>query len=169
MKATSLAAFALAVLGFGTVRAQEKMQMPASTPGFDQMKALVGEWDGVSNGKTVHASYQLASGGTALLARLKTGDEPEMLTVFTPDGARLAMTHYCSAGNQPRMQTDAVGADAKTLSFSFVGATNLPSATAGHMHHLTVTMQDKDHFTEEWTWMQDGKPMVTVFHYTRKV
>ncbi|HTR22306.1 MAG TPA: hypothetical protein VMH88_15765 [Gemmatimonadales bacterium] len=167
MKSLWIAAIAMGGVGFGSA-AQGKMPAPASTPGFDQLKSLVGEWDGMVEGKPVHASYQLVSGGTALLARLKTGDEPEMITLFTPDGARLAVTHYCSAGNQPRMQTEAVGADTKTFSFSFVGATNLESPTAGHMHHLTVTIEDKDHFSEEWTWTENGQTGSKLFHYTRK-
>jgi hypothetical protein len=54
------------------------------------------------------------------------------------------------------------------FSFSFVRATNLASPTAGHMHHLTVALQDHDHFSEAWTWNDNGKERTEVFHYTRK-
>lgn len=147
-------------------------QMPhpmAPSPGFDQLKPLVGDWDGqTASGKASHVSYQIVSGGSALLERLKTGDEPEMVTVYTPDGDKLAMTHYCSVGNQPQMRTEAVGADAKQFSFSYVGATNLASPTAGHMHHLNVSIQDKDHFTQEWTWTENGQTHTETFRFTRK-
>jgi hypothetical protein len=143
--------------------------MMRPSKGFDQLKPLVGEWEGQTpDGKKMHASYELVSGGTALLARLAMGGEPEMVTVYTPDGDRLAVTHFCSAGNQPQMRTEPVTGPATEFSFSFVRATNLASPTAGHMHHLTVALQDRDHFSEAWTWNDNGKEHTEVFHYTRK-
>ncbi len=137
--------------------------------GFEQLKPLVGEWEGQgAGGKTVHVSYQLVSGGTALLERLHPGDEPEMVTVYTADGDRLAVTHYCSSGNQPQMRTVPVTGEAKQFSFSFVRATNLSSPTVGHMDHLTVTIEDRDHFTQEWTWKENGKTHSESFRFTRK-
>ena len=137
--------------------------------GFEQLKSLVGEWEGNSgSGMISRVSYQLASGGTALLERLKTGDEPEMLTVYTPDGDRLAVTHFCSAGNQPQMRTAPITGEVKQLSFGFVRATNLASLSEGHMDHLVVTLQGKDHFTQEWTWSQEGKTKTEAIHFTRK-
>ncbi len=140
-----------------------------ASKGFEQLKPLVGEWEAQTvQGKSAHAQYQLVSGGTALLERLQIGDEPEMVTVYTPDGDRLAVTHYCSSGNQPQMRTAAVAGEPKQFSFSFVRATNLASPNAGHMDHLTVTMQDHDHFTQEWTWKENGKTHTEVLHFTRK-
>ena len=54
------------------------------------------------------------------------------------------------------------------FSFSFVRATNLASFTAGHTHHLTVARQDNNHFSEAWTWSDNGKDRTEVFHFTRK-
>ena len=147
--------------------AQEHAMQPSK--GFEQLKPLLGEWDGqAAGGKAVHASYQLVSGGTALLERLGMGSEPEMVTVYTADGDRLAVTHFCSAGNQPQMQTAAVTSPTTEFSFSFVRATNLASPSAGHMHHLTVALQDHDHFTEAWTWSEKGAEHTEIFHFTRK-
>jgi hypothetical protein len=96
------------------------------------------------------------------------GAEAEMITVYTPDGDRLAMTHFCSSGNQPQMQTGPITGDANPLSFEFVRATNLASPAAGHMHHLTVTLLDPDHLTQEWTWQEGGKAQPQLFRFTRK-
>jgi hypothetical protein len=147
--------------------AQEHPMQPSK--GFEQLKPLIGEWDGQApGGKALHASYQLVSGGTGLLERLAMGGEPEMVTVYTPDGDRLAVTHFCSAGNQPQMRTEPVTGPTTEFSFSFVRATNLASPTVGHMHHLTVALQDHDRFSEAWTWSENGKDHTEVFHFTRK-
>ena len=137
--------------------------------GFSQLTPLVGEWEGQTpDGKPVRASYRIVSGGTALLEDLRMGGEPEMVTVYHPDGDRVAVTHFCTSGNQPQMETAPITGDAKQFSFEFVRATNLASPSDGHMHHLTVTLVDKDHFTEEWTWQEGGAGHAALFHFTRK-
>ena len=168
---TSLTVVTLTLAAAWLAAPAAAQEHPAMQPskGFEQIRPLIGEWDGQApGGKAVHASYQLVSGGTALLERLSMGGEPEMVTVYTPDGDRLAVTHYCSAGNQPQMQTAPVTGPTAEFSFSFVRATNLASSTAGHMHHLTVALQDRDHFSEAWTWSEKGTDHTEVFHFTRK-
>ena len=137
--------------------------------GFEKMKSLTGEWAGkTDSGAAAKVSYRLASNGTALLETLRSGDEPEMVTLYTADGSRLVVTHYCSAGNQPRMRTAPISGSPQKLDFSFVDAGNLPDAAAGHMHHLEVTFEDADHFTQHWTWRQDGKDKTEAIHFTRQ-
>ncbi len=148
--------------------ASGRAQSPSGSA-FDQLKTLVGEWEGkAENGKTYRASYKLVSAGSALLEVLNPPDESEMVTVYHADGNRVALTHYCSANNQPHMRTAAITSPAKEFDFSAVGVSNLASLTAGHMHSLVVTLDDKDHFTQKWTWRENGQDKVEVFHYTRK-
>ena len=98
---------------------------------FDQLKTLVGTWEGKApDGKTVQVTFRETSGGSALLSEI-TGHE-DMVTMFHLDGSRLMMTHYCATGNQPRMVGTA-SPDGKTFSFNFVDATNvLPSQPGTH-------------------------------------
>ena len=63
----------------------------------------------------------------------------------------MAVTHYCSAGNQPRMRTVAIAATPAKLDFSFVGGTNMGSPSAGHMYRLVGAFEDNDHFAQTWT------------------
>src|SRR5436305_10042303 len=92
---------------------------------FEKMKTLAGSWKGkTSEGRPVEVSYRVTSGGSALMSEIK-GKE-DMITMFHLDGDRLMMTHYCGAGNQPRMKAEA-SPDGKTIPFEFLDATNLQS------------------------------------------
>ena len=90
-----------------------------------------------------------------------------MITMFHLDGERLLMTHYCGAGNQPRMVASA-SPDGKTFTFSFLDATNLATPDAPHMNHLVISMPDANHHTEEWVFSDHGKEMKEVFDLRRK-
>jgi hypothetical protein len=139
------------------------------SPAFTQLGTLIGEWEGQTpDGQTVWLSFEIASGGTALIERMHMGAEPEMVTVYHADGDRIAVTHYCSAGNQPQMRTAALAGPVTKLSFDFVRVTNLATPAAGHMRHLTVTLVDSDHLTEEWTWQEGGEAKAQLFRFTRK-
>jgi hypothetical protein len=80
-----------------------------------------------------------------------------MITMFHLDGDRLLMTHYCGAGNQPRM-VGTVSPDGKTITFNFLDATNVLGSQPGHMERMVLTILDANHHTEEWSFLaQDGK------------
>jgi hypothetical protein len=78
------------------------------------------------------------------------------------------MTHFCPSGNQPRMRATTIAPDLKTISFDFLDATNLPNPRAGHMQRAMYLFSDADHYTEEWTWRQDGKDTTYQFEMQRK-
>jgi len=143
--------------------------MASDTPkSFDTLKTLAGSWSGKgSQGQPVQVSYRVTAGGSALMSEI-TGEHEDMVTMFHPDGKRLLMTHYCGAGNQPRMVGTA-SPDGKTITFNFLDATNLAAAQPGHMGRLVVTLVDANHHTEEWEFMgNDGKQMHEVFDLQRK-
>jgi xanthine/CO dehydrogenase XdhC/CoxF family maturation factor len=159
--------FALASMVMELIAAHAWPQAkPAS--GFDRLKTLVGKWEAAAPlGGTLTNTIRLVSNGTALEETFQSSEADQMVTLYTADGNRLAMTHYCAAGNQPRMATQAVTADQKEFDFSFAGTTNLMSSNSGHMHHLVIQMADQDHFTEQWTWRENGKDRTTTIHFTR--
>jgi hypothetical protein len=138
-------------------------------PGFKGLKMLVGEWEGRNGaGNPLHASYRLTSGDSALVETLRPGGETEMTTVYSADGDRVAVTHFCSANNQPRMRTGAMTKPARQYVFEYIGATNLASPTAGHMHGLVLILVDDNHFSQQWLWKGEGKVMTDVFQFERK-
>ena len=138
----------------------------AAQTSFEHLKSLNGAWEGKDpNGQPVQVDYRVTSNGSALMSEIK-GDE-NMISMFHLDGERLLMTHYCGAGNQPRMVAS-TAPDGKTITFDFLDATNLASPDAGHMHRLVISMLDTSHHTEEWVYSDHGKEMKEVFDLRRK-
>lgn len=135
-----------------------------SNAAFARLKALVGEW----RAEKAHVAYELIAGGSTLLERETVEKMPPMLTVYHLDGDRLLLTHYCMAGNQPRMQARAFDRTSGELRFEFLDATNLKGADAGHMHNATFRFLDDNHFVSEWDFYENGRRQSTeTFKYTR--
>jgi hypothetical protein len=140
----------------------------STAPNFGPLASLVGEWQGKDpEGKPMTASYQWTGNGTTLVETMTKAQKPMMMTMYHADKSGLMLTHYCKLGNQPRMRADVIGGDAKTLSFSFIDITNLALPTGPHMHKVSFTFQDQDHFTQEWMLSKDGKELPHRFEYTR--
>jgi hypothetical protein len=138
----------------------------AANTSFEQLKSLDGSWEGKgSNGEPVQVSYKVTSNGSALMSEIK-GKE-DMISMFSLDGERLLMTHYCAVGNQPRMVASP-SPDGKTITFHFLDVTNLAAPDAGHMDRLVISMADSTHHTEEWVYNDHGKEMKEVFDLWRK-
>src|SRR5690349_4484997 len=97
---------------------------------FAKLKSLAGEWEGNTDKGKVRLSYEVISGGNAVAERETGAQMPEMLTVYHLDGNRLLLTHYCAAGNQPRMEATAFDPQTGELRFKFLDATNLASPGA---------------------------------------
>ena len=159
--------FALGAIAIGVLAARAGSQEKPGS-GFDRLKTLVGTWEAaVPQGGTLTNTIRLVSNGTALEEIFQSKEDDQMVSLYTADGNRLAMTHYCAAGNQPRMETLAITGDQKEFDFSFTGITNLMNPNAGHMHHLVIQIADQDHFTEQWTWRENGKERTNTLHFKR--
>jgi hypothetical protein len=145
----------LCAVGFAQTDAQKPIDAQKS---FDALKALAGTWQAIYEGKPMQASLRVTSMGHAIVHEMK-GDGPENpITMFYLEGDRLMLTHYCDAGNQPRM-VGKLSPDGKTLDFNFVAVGNYSPAQGGHMQHAVFTFIDANHHTEEWTFMiEGGKP-----------
>jgi hypothetical protein len=135
--------------------------------GFSTLKSMPGSWVGKTpDGHPVEVNFKVTAGGSAVMSEI-LGHE-DMISMFHLDGPeKLLMTHYCGAGNQPRMRAN-VSPDGKTITFNFVDATNLDSPDAAHMNRMVLTLVDNDHHTEEWTFVNRGKEMKEIFDLHRK-
>ncbi len=132
-----------------------------------RMKTLVGSWRGTNEGRPVSVTYTLVSNGTALMESLNGGHDAGMITMYTPDGAALLATHYCSTGNQPRMRAK-TSADGKTIDFEFVDVSNAGASSAHVMRRLVLTFVDASHFDQQWTSKdEDGTEHTSLFRFAR--
>jgi hypothetical protein len=154
-----------------------------SPKSFDTMKTLAGTWTGPvkldppntemgSTGKPVRVSLRVTSRGNAIVHEMQEDatvedatkyDHP--VTMFYEDNGRLILTHYCDAGNRPRMEGK-LSPDGKTVDFTFLDVSG--STQFGHMQHATFTVIDANHHTEDWTYLMPGdKLMHAHFDLTR--
>ena len=140
---------------------------------FTQLKTLAGSWQGPVTisppqpdwgNKPVQVSLRVTSRGNALVHELKeagTPDDPAKydhpVTMLYMDGDRLLLTHYCDAGNRPRMVAR-TSPDGKTVEFDFLDIAG--SLQYGHMQHAVFTLIDANHHIEDWTFMMPSdKPI----------
>ena len=139
---------------------------------FDRLKSLEGTWTGTAghgDGEgPASVVYHVVGGGSAVVETLFPGTPHEMVTVYHRDGERLVLTHYCTAGNQPRMRFEK-SATPGEIAFAFDGGTNLKPERDGHMHQALIRVVDDDHIVSEWTYYAEGKPGSTAkFRLERK-
>jgi len=132
---------------------------------FDLLKGLEGNWTGKNQqGQPIQVTFHTTAGGSALMSEILGRGAENMITMFHMDGDRLLMTHYCGAGNQPRMKV--ISSDAKSVSFEFFDGTNIGPGD-GHMQHVTFSEPDSDHHVEEWVFLEHGKEIKEVFTLAR--
>src|SRR6202162_6275815 len=142
---------------------------------FDQMKTLAGSWEGhvttlppkaEIEGKLMQVSLRTTSMGNALLHEMTGAGRPDdPITMLYLDEDRLLLTHYCDAGNRPRM-TGKMSPDGKTVEFEFLDVSG--STDRGMMNHMVFTMIDANHHSEALTYTLPGrKPMVAQAVLTR--
>ena len=153
---------------FGCKTAKANNDKSGGALAFDQLKALVGEWEGKNESGAVKITYTLVSGGTALMERMQPSNDAEMITMYSADGDKIVVTHYCSQGNQPTMKSETLKGMGNKYSFSLVSVSGLKTADEGHMVGLVLTLVDKDHLTQEWKYQDKGKTGTELFQFRRK-
>src|SRR5215472_18052498 len=139
---TMMKALGLLTLGIAVMSARTTAGPGGGAEAFEKLKSLLGHWEtDKTNMNKATLDLELTSGGTAILEKshmVEDGKPVEMITIYYLDGSQVKLTHYCMAGNQPTMR-GAYSPETNTITFDFVGATNLKSDHDGHMHHATYT------------------------------
>lgn len=156
--------------------AQKSEPKSAGKVQFELMKKLSGEWTGKAafdegnEQSTIDATvtYRVTAAGSALIETLGPGTDHEMVTMYHLNGDDLILTHYCAAGNQPRMKAAATD-NPKKLAFKFFDGTNLDPAKDHYMRDATIEIVDDDHIKSEWVSFNAGKKShVAKFDMKRK-
>lgn len=159
--ATVAVFFGIAMPGLGRADDAHAMPKPSTSPAFEVMKKLVGEWAQVDDkgnaGGPVVSVYKLISNGSVLHETLFPGTPHEMVSVYHMDGPDLICTHYCALGNQPRLKF-IPGKDPKVLEFKSVSVGNAKSLNDAHMGHALIRVVDDNHIDSEWQSLVNQKP-----------
>jgi len=142
----------------------------AAAGGLEAMKRLAGTWEGTNEkGQAVRLTYEVVATGSAVQETIEIQEKSrvDMVTLYHLDGDDLMLTHYCAAGNQPRMK--AVSVKPGGIRFDFVDATGLVSSEAGHMRAAEFAFEGEDRLTSSWTWREKGADLFTVVVKARRV
>ncbi len=179
----SVVLMSLCSVAFAQTMQKTDLQKSDAQKSFDQLKTLAGSWQAsvttdppqheMGNGTVGLVSLRVTSRGNALVHEMQEMGKPDdptrydhPVTMLYLDGDRLLLTHYCDAGNRPRMVAR-TSPDGKMVEFDFLDVAG--STQYGHMHHAVFTIIDANHHTEDWTYMMPGdKPMHAHFELQRK-
>ena len=181
MKTRLYLPFTLALGALASAHAYSEKDGDKGSAGFNQLKSLVGLWEGEMPAKEVKddasgeaprrgrmkmsVEYRLTAGGSVLQETTNARTPMEMVTMFhnTPGG--LSLTHYCMLGNQPRM--DYTGTRDGALQFTLSKDSDLDPDKDQFMNSLALTIVDANHLVHRWTMYQNGQIQQQDIHFTR--
>jgi hypothetical protein len=142
---------------------------------FEVLKTLAGSWEGTLSsvppmkeveGKRVKVMIRETSRGNALMHEMTISGLPDdPITMLYLDAERLMLTHYCDAGNRPRMAGKS-SPDGRAVAFEVIDVSG--STKRGHMADAGFTLVDANHHLEDWTFnFPGGKPIAARFDLQR--
>src|ERR1700730_8341945 len=125
----SVVLMSLATVAFAQSDAPRPVAQSDAQRSFDKLKTLAGSWEGqvttvpqeaAMEGKLMQVSFRVTSMGNALMHEMTGAGRPDdPITMLYLDGDRLLLTHYCDAGNRPRM-AGKMSPDGKTVELEFL-------------------------------------------------
>jgi len=122
----------------------------SSETAFQTFKSLQGKWAIQSGGKTqpIEMTYEVGSKGSIVTEQF--GKE---LSVIYRDGQSLLMTHFCNAGNAPRLRLRD-SSQPRVMEFEAFDVTNLKSADAAHVERIIYKIVDDKKMDLEIVWLE---------------
>ena len=124
---------------------------------FAKVKSLVGHWYRTDGAPTdgAYATYRMVAKDSVVEERIFPGTEREMVTMYFVDKDRLKLAHFAFTGIHPTMAAKPGGAD--LLEFGFLGAANLKSPEARHIHEHSFSFLGKNRINATWIRWIGGK------------
>jgi hypothetical protein len=165
----------LMALGFLAITLIARGAVPESpsAAALGWLKALNGTWQGRaewSGGRTgsyaMTATYRISGNGTVVVEDLESDGVTTMTSVYPQDGSDLRMTHFCGAGNQPRLKAAEIDTAKRTVRFEMVDMTGRPG---GHVGGVELRIPDADHATILFTFVGGKASAVERLDLTRTV
>ncbi len=132
-----------------------------SDSAFAWLKGLAGTWEGKSEwssgrpGGAMTARYALTGFGSAVEETFLSEGTAAMTSVYHEDGADLKMTHFCGAGNQPRLKATEIDEAKKIVRFQMIDITG---RKGGHVEGVELRFLDENHVTVLFTFVGGAKP-----------
>ncbi|MEZ5461776.1 hypothetical protein [Dokdonella sp.] len=137
-----------------------------SAQAFEQLKSIVGQWQGVTErGRSLRIDYATSARGSVLVETWQPGASGETISVVHLDGSRLMATHYCGQGNQPRLVMGS--SDGKRFVFEYLDASNLADPDASHLHRLEFVRQPDGSLERIETYLSGAHSEISKVRLTR--
>ena len=115
---------------------------------FDAFKSLKGRWTIQSGGKTIATVMTYDIGSKDSIVTEQFGKE---LSVIHRDGQDLQMTHFCNAGNQPRLRLKKCRFPG-LFEFEMFDITNRRKSDEAHVQKIIYRVVDGKHMELEIVW-----------------
>ena len=135
----------------------------SSDTAFETFKGFEGKWGIRSGQKTlpIEMTYEVGSKGSIVTEQF--GKE---LSVFYRDGQSLLMTHFCNAGNQPRLRLRE-NTQPGFFEFQMFDITNLQSADADHVERVIYRIIDGKTINLQIVWKNGNSEQSEKYTLTR--
>lgn len=134
---------------------------------FERLKSLVGTWETVEKAskRPGVATYTLTGGGKVLMEVMGGG----MATAYHLDKGTLVLTHFCGAGNQPRMRVKTIEHDGRHLVFEMYDITNHPNPDSYYSSALDVRFVEDGTVELEYRGMTAGSESRQTFQLVKRL
>jgi orotate phosphoribosyltransferase len=113
------------------------------------------------------AKYYLTANGTTVIEDLIQSGNVIMTSAYHLDGSDVRVTHYCAAGNQPRLKADTSNANNKSIKFKFVDITNLKEPGSSHVTAIELKFPEKGKLVIIFTFTTSGKENIEQIQLAR--
>jgi len=132
---------------------------------FERLKGLLGNWETAEKGtsRKSTAQYTMTGGGNVLMEVLGG-----MTTAYHLDNGTLVLTHFCGAGNQPRMRVKTIENGGRHIAFEMYDITNLKSPDAYRSTSLDVLFHDDGTVDLAYGGWSAGRSSTQTFQLLRR-
>ena len=133
---------------------------------FERLKSLVGTWETVeqTTKRPGVATYTLTGGGKVVIEVMGG-----MATAYHLDKGTLVMTHFCGAGNQPRMRAKTIEHDGRRIAFEMYDITNHPNPDSYYSSALDVRFGEDGTVELAYRGKTAGRETTQTFQLVKRV